>query len=166
VARLVAQWLSERLGQQFVIENRGGAGTPIGTDAVAHAALDGYTLLLAGPPAAINATLYGNLNYNFIRDLAPVAGIEGMPLIMAVRFHGKDYLSNERWGQRTLVRARVTLRRSARSGRTFQVSHAFSAVTGRDGAPWPGKKTNVRYVLFGRPSCPLSFSSDSNRAVL
>jgi tripartite-type tricarboxylate transporter receptor subunit TctC len=84
VARLIGQWLSERLGQQFIIENRPGAGTNIGTDAVAHAAPDGYTLLLAGSPAAINATLYDNLNFNFIRDIAPVAGIERMPLVMVV----------------------------------------------------------------------------------
>jgi tripartite-type tricarboxylate transporter receptor subunit TctC len=84
VARLIGQWLSERFGQQFIIENRPGAGTNIGTDVVAHAPADGYTLLLAGSPAAINATLYDNLNFNFIRDITPVAGIERMPLIMAV----------------------------------------------------------------------------------
>jgi tripartite-type tricarboxylate transporter receptor subunit TctC len=84
VARLIGQWLSERFGQQFIIENRPGAGTNIGTDVVAHSPADGYTLLLAGSPAAINATLYDNLNFNFMRDIAPVAGIERMPLIMAV----------------------------------------------------------------------------------
>ena len=84
VARLIGQWLSERFGQQFIIENRPGAGTNIGTDVVAHSPADGYTLLLAGSPAAINATLYDNLNFNFLRDIAPVAGIERMPLIMAV----------------------------------------------------------------------------------
>ena len=83
-ARLVAQWLSEHLGQQFIIDNRPGAATNIGTDLVAHAPADGYTLLLAGSPAAINATLYDNLNFNFVRDIAPVASIERMPLIMAV----------------------------------------------------------------------------------
>ena len=84
VARLIGQWLSERFGQQFIIENRPGAGTNIGTDVVAHAPADGYTLLLAGSPAAINATLYDNLTFNFIRDIAPVASIERMPLVMAV----------------------------------------------------------------------------------
>src|SRR5262245_51920655 len=74
-ARLVGQWLSERLGQQFVIENRPGSGSNIGTEAVVRAPADGYTLLLASPPAAINATLYEKLNFNFIRDIAPVAGI-------------------------------------------------------------------------------------------
>ncbi len=84
VGRLVAKSLSERLGQQLVIENRGGAGTNIGIGAVAHAAPDGYTLLLAGSPGAINATLYNNLDFNFATDIAPVASIERAPLIMAV----------------------------------------------------------------------------------
>jgi tripartite-type tricarboxylate transporter receptor subunit TctC len=74
-ARLIGQSLSERLGQQFVIENRPGAGTNIGTEAVVNAAPDGYTLLLVGNPNAVNATLYEKLNYNFIRDIAPVATI-------------------------------------------------------------------------------------------
>jgi tripartite-type tricarboxylate transporter receptor subunit TctC len=83
-ARLVGQWLSERLGQPFVIENRSGAGTNIGTEAVVRAPADGYTLLLAGTPNAINATLYDKLNYNFIRDIAPVAGIIREPNVMVL----------------------------------------------------------------------------------
>jgi tripartite-type tricarboxylate transporter receptor subunit TctC len=75
VARLLGQWLSERLGQAFVIEIRSGAGGNIATEAVAKAPPDGYTLLLAGLPNAINATLYDKLNFNFLRDIAPVAGI-------------------------------------------------------------------------------------------
>jgi tripartite-type tricarboxylate transporter receptor subunit TctC len=73
--RVIAQWLSERLGQPFVIENRPGANTNIGTEAVARATADGYTLLLFSPAAAINATMYQKLNYNFIHDIAPVAGL-------------------------------------------------------------------------------------------
>jgi tripartite-type tricarboxylate transporter receptor subunit TctC len=84
VARLIANALSKRLGQQFVVENRGGAGTNLGTGLVAHALPDGYTLLLAGSPGAINATLYPNLDFSFARDIAPVASIERAPLIMAV----------------------------------------------------------------------------------
>ena len=72
IARLIGQWLSERLGQQFIIENRPGAGGNIATEAVVRAPADGYTLLLVNPPNAINATLYDKLNYNFIRDIAPV----------------------------------------------------------------------------------------------
>jgi tripartite-type tricarboxylate transporter receptor subunit TctC len=74
-ARLIGQWLSERLGQQFVIENRPGAGTNIATEAVVRAPADGYTLLLVTASNAFNATLYDKLNFNFIRDIAPVAGI-------------------------------------------------------------------------------------------
>jgi tripartite-type tricarboxylate transporter receptor subunit TctC len=84
VARLMGQWLSERLGQPFVIENRPGAGTNIATEAVVNAPPDGYTLLLANLANAINATLYDKLNFNFIRDIAPVAGISQAPLIMVV----------------------------------------------------------------------------------
>jgi tripartite-type tricarboxylate transporter receptor subunit TctC len=84
VARLIGQWLSERLAQSFVIENRPGAASNIATAAVANAAPDGYTLLLAGVSNAINATLYDNLSFSFVRDIAPVAGIIRVPNIMVV----------------------------------------------------------------------------------
>jgi tripartite-type tricarboxylate transporter receptor subunit TctC len=84
VARLMGQWLSERLGQQFVIENRPGAGSNIGTEVAVRAPPDGYTLLLANTTNAINATLYDNLNFNFIRDIAPVASIVRGPNVMEV----------------------------------------------------------------------------------
>jgi tripartite-type tricarboxylate transporter receptor subunit TctC len=84
LARLIGQWLAERLGQPFVIENRPGAAGNIGTEAVVKSPPDGYTLLLAGTPNTINATLYDKLNFNFIRDIAPVAGIVRFPLVMAV----------------------------------------------------------------------------------
>jgi tripartite-type tricarboxylate transporter receptor subunit TctC len=84
VARIVGQWLLERLGQPFVIENRPGAGGNVGTEAVVRAPPDGYTLLLIGAPNAINATLYDKLNFNFIRDIAPVGGIMGVPNAMVV----------------------------------------------------------------------------------
>jgi tripartite-type tricarboxylate transporter receptor subunit TctC len=83
-ARVMGQWLSERLGQQFVIENRPGASTNVATEVVVRAPADGYTLLLVGLASAINATLYEKLNFNFIRDIAPVAGIIGGPLVMVV----------------------------------------------------------------------------------
>ena len=76
----MGQWLSERLGQPFVIENRPGAGSNIGTEAVVQAPPDGYTLLLVGSTNAINATLYDKLNFNFIRDIAPVASIIRVPI--------------------------------------------------------------------------------------
>jgi tripartite-type tricarboxylate transporter receptor subunit TctC len=83
-ARLMGQWLSERLGQQFIVENRPGAGGNIGTEAVVRAQPDGYTLLLAATPNAINATLYDKLNFDFIRDIAPVAGIVHGPQVMVL----------------------------------------------------------------------------------
>jgi tripartite-type tricarboxylate transporter receptor subunit TctC len=84
VARLIGQSLSERLGQSFVIENRSGAASNIATEAVVRAPADGYTLLLVTAPNAINATLYDRLSFNFIRDIAPVAAIVHVPLVMEV----------------------------------------------------------------------------------
>ncbi len=91
VARLIGPWLSERLGQPFVVESRPGAGTNVGTDAVVRSSPDGYTLLLFDPAAAINATLYDKLNFNFIRDVAPIACIFLTPLVIVVNpsFPGK-----------------------------------------------------------------------------
>jgi tripartite-type tricarboxylate transporter receptor subunit TctC len=84
VARLVGQWLSERIGQQFVVENRAGGSNNIGTEAVIRSAPDGYTLLVANNVNAINASLFKKLNYVFTRDIAPVAGIMSVPLFMEV----------------------------------------------------------------------------------
>jgi tripartite-type tricarboxylate transporter receptor subunit TctC len=84
VGRLMAQWLSERLGQQFIVDNRPGAGTNIAAEAVVRAAPDGYTLLWITTANASNATLYDKLNFNFIRDIAPVANINGLPFVMEV----------------------------------------------------------------------------------
>jgi tripartite-type tricarboxylate transporter receptor subunit TctC len=84
LVRLIGQWLSERLGQPFVVENRPGGGTNIGTEAVVRASADGYTLLWAASPNAINATLYDKLNFNFIRDIAPVASLLRVPFVMLV----------------------------------------------------------------------------------
>ena len=83
-ARLIADWLSKRLNQSFVVENRPGAASNIATQYVVHSAADGYTLLLVPTPAAINATLYQHLDFNFIRDIAPVAGIVRAPEVMVV----------------------------------------------------------------------------------
>jgi tripartite-type tricarboxylate transporter receptor subunit TctC len=83
-ARVIGQWLSERLGQQFIIENRPGAATNIATEAVARAAADGYTLLLATAANAINATYYDKLNFDFIQDIAPVATVMRVPLVMVI----------------------------------------------------------------------------------
>jgi tripartite-type tricarboxylate transporter receptor subunit TctC len=83
-ARLIGQWLSERLGQPFVVENRAGGGGNIGTEAVVRAAADGHTLLLVSVPNATNATLYEKLNYNFLRDIAPIGGVARIPNVLVV----------------------------------------------------------------------------------
>ena len=83
-ARLIGQWLSEHLGQQFVIENRPGAGTNIGTEAAVRSPADGYTLLISGSNAAINPSLFANLNFNFIHDTAPIGSIVRVPQLMQV----------------------------------------------------------------------------------
>ena len=84
IARLMGQWLSERLGRPFIVENRPGAGGNVGTEAVVRATADGYTLLQVGGQDAVNATLYQNLNFNFIRDMAPVIGIMRVPGALVV----------------------------------------------------------------------------------
>ena len=84
LARLMSQWLAERLGQTIIIENRAGAGGNVGTEAVVKASPDGYTLLKVVPANTVNDTLYQNLNFNFIRDIAPVAGMVQMPNVLEV----------------------------------------------------------------------------------
>ena len=84
IARLIGQWLAEHFGQPFVVDNRPGAGSNIGTEAVVRASADGYTLLLVSASNAINATLYDKLNFNFIHDIAPIAGLFRGPNVMVV----------------------------------------------------------------------------------
>src|SRR5579859_1419804 len=83
-ARLIGQWLSERLGQNFIIEDRPGADGNIGTEVVVNSPPDGHTLLLATVPNAVNATLYRNLKFNFIRDIAPVSGVIRVPMVVLI----------------------------------------------------------------------------------
>jgi tripartite-type tricarboxylate transporter receptor subunit TctC len=83
-ARLIGQWLSQHLGAPFVVENRPGAASNIATEQVVHAPPDGYTLVMMGPPAVLNTSLYHNLNFSFVRDIAPVAGIVRAPEVMLV----------------------------------------------------------------------------------
>ena len=107
MARLIGQSQSERLGQSFVIENRPGAGSNISTETAVRAAPDGYTLLMATIPNAVNAALYETLNYNFIRDITPVATINRVPNVMAVppSFSAKTILSSSPMPRQTQARS-------------------------------------------------------------
>jgi tripartite-type tricarboxylate transporter receptor subunit TctC len=120
VARLIGQWLSERLGQQFVIDNRPGASGNIGTELVVRAPPDGYTLLLALSSDAISATLYKDLQFNFIRDITPVAGIVRVPNVMEVNpsFPAKTVPEFIAYPRSAVLRLRCRSRRtrSSRSG--------------------------------------------------
>ena len=113
VARLMGQWLSERLGQQFLVENRPGAGGNIGTEVVVRSPADGYTLLLVGPPNAINTTLYDKLSFNFLRDIAPVAGITRERLVMVVHPSFPARRSPSSWPTPRRTRVRLVWRRRA-----------------------------------------------------
>ena len=114
VARLIGQWLSERLGQPFIIEIRPGASTNIATEVAVRAPADGYTLLLVTPSAAINATLYDNLHFNFIHDIAPIATVMRAPYVLVINpsvpastfpdfFTPKPIQARSRWRPRALA---------------------------------------------------------------
>lgn len=110
LARLIGQWLSQRLGYQFVIENRPGAGSNLATEAVVRAPPDGHTLLLVGTPNAINATLYDNQNFDFIRDIAPVASLIRGALVMLVhpsRFQPRRFPSSSPTSRRIRASSRM-----------------------------------------------------------
>jgi Tripartite tricarboxylate transporter family receptor len=133
LARLVAQWLPERLGQPFVIENRPGAGTNIATEAVVRAPPDGYTLLQTSTPAAINATLYNKLNFNVIQDIAPIAASPARPTSWRyIRlFQPRRFVSSSgRWRRRPGDIAWRPDRRNYPSGVTCARPHRCLIVTG------------------------------------
>jgi tripartite-type tricarboxylate transporter receptor subunit TctC len=171
VARLIGQWLSERVGQPFVIENRPGGGGSIGTELVVKSPPDGYTLLLASTPNTINATLYQKLNFNFIRDMVPVAGIIRNGLVMVVHpsFPAKtvpEFIAYAKANPRKLNMA------SPGNGSTNHVSgELFKMMTGvdmvhvpyRSGGPaltdllggqvqvmFPATVSSVEYIRAGR----------------
>ena len=152
LARLIGQWLSERLGQPFVIESRAGGGTNIGTEAVVRAPADGYTLLLVSPANAINATLYDKLNYNFIRDIAPVTGLARISnaLVVHPSFPAKtvpDFIAYARANPRKINMA---------SGGNGTASHVagelFKMMTGIDmvHVPYRGAATALTDLLGGQ----------------
>ncbi len=152
VGRLVGQWLSERLGQPFVIEDRGGAGSNLGTEVVVNAAPDGYTLLLDGSSNAVNATLYPDLSFNFLRDIAPVASVFRAPHIMEVSpdFPAKtvpDFIAYAKAHPGTLNVA------SAGTGTTSHLAgELFKLMTGVDMAhvPYRGAAPAIADLLGGQ----------------
>ena len=151
-ARLMAQWLSERLGQSFIIENRPGASTNIGIEAVAHAAPDGYTLLLIPASVTVNATLFEKLNFNFIRDIAPVASISRVPLVMEVNLSVPATTVPEFITYAKSNRGKVTMA----SGGTGSTSHVggelFKIMTGIDmlHVPYRGGAPALTDLLGGQ----------------
>jgi tripartite-type tricarboxylate transporter receptor subunit TctC len=132
VARLLGQALSERLGQPLVIENRPGAGSNVGTEVVVRAPPDGYTLLMVGAPNAINATLYEKLPFNFIRDIAPVAGILSMPNVMEVNPSLPVKTVSEFIAYARAHPGKVAMASAGTGGATHVAGELFKAMTGVD----------------------------------
>jgi tripartite-type tricarboxylate transporter receptor subunit TctC len=169
LARLIGQWLGERLGQQFVVENRTGAGSNIATEAVVHAPPDGYTLLLASMGNAVNASLYEKLTYDFLRDSAPVAGISREPLGMEVHpsFPARtvaEFISYAKANPGKINYA------SAGSGTSLHMAgELFKMMTGTDmvHVPYRGSPPALTDLLGGQVQmmfCPLPSSLDYVRA--
>ena len=167
VARLIGQWLSERLGQPFVIENRPGAGGNIATEAVVHASPDGYTLLLVGPPHAINATLYDKLNFNFIRDIAPVASIsrEHNVIVVHPSFPVRTVLEFIAYAKANP--GKVNMASAGIGAGTHVCGELFKVMTGANmvHVPYRGTGPALTDLLGGQGKTPLCFfgSSDNMR---
>jgi tripartite-type tricarboxylate transporter receptor subunit TctC len=130
IARLIGQWLSERLAQPFIIENRPGASSNIATEAVVHAAPDGYTLLMFDPSPAVNATFYDKLNFDFLRDIAPVASIIRVPMVMVTNpaFAAKTVPEFIAYSKRNP--AKVNMASAGIGGVTHVAGELFKMMTG------------------------------------
>jgi tripartite-type tricarboxylate transporter receptor subunit TctC len=152
VARLIGQWLSERLGQPFVIENRPGAGTNLGTEAAVRAAPDGYTLLIATTAGAINATLYDKLNFNFISDIAPVAGITRVPNVMLVNssFPAKTVLEFIAYAKANP--GKLNMASSGQGTSTHMAGELFKMMAGIDvvDVPYRGEAPAITDLIGGQ----------------
>jgi tripartite-type tricarboxylate transporter receptor subunit TctC len=152
VARLMGQWLSERFGRPFIIENRPGAGTNIATEAVIRASPDGHTLLLVGISQSVNATLYDKLNFNFIRDIAPVAGIIRTPIVMEVNLAVPAKTVHEFIGYAKANPGKINMA-SAGNGVTSHVSgELFKMMTGVNmvHVPYRGAAPALTDLLAGQ----------------
>jgi tripartite-type tricarboxylate transporter receptor subunit TctC len=151
-ARLIGQRLSERLGQQFVIENKAGAGNNIGTEAVVNAAPDGYTVLLVNPANAINASLYAKLNFNFIRDIAPVAGFARVPNVMVVPLDFPAQTVAEFIAYAKANPGKVNMASSGNGTSIHLSGELFKAMTGVDmqHVPYRGSAPAITDLLGGR----------------
>jgi tripartite-type tricarboxylate transporter receptor subunit TctC len=152
LARLIGQRLSERLGQPFVIENKPGAGNNIGTEAVVNAAPDGYTLLLVNPANAINASLYAKLNFDFLRDIAPVAGFARVPNVMVVPldFPAKNVAEFIAYAKANPGKVNMA---SSGNGTSIHLSgELFKAMTGvqMQHVPYRGSAPAITDLLGGR----------------
>src|ERR1700726_4152308 len=151
LARIMGQYLSEHLGQQFVIDNRPGAGNNIGTEVVVNSPPDGYTLLLANPANGINATLYKKLPFNFLRDIAPVAGITRVPNVMEVNpnFPAKTVAEFIAYGKTNPGKINMA---SSGNGTSVHLSgELFMAMTGlkMTHAPYRGAGPAITDLLAG-----------------
>jgi tripartite-type tricarboxylate transporter receptor subunit TctC len=152
LARLMGQWLSERLGQPFVIENRPGAGSNIGTEAVVRALPDGYTLLLCAPANVINATLYENLNFNFIRDITPVASISRTSQVLEVNPTFPATTVPEFIAYAKANSGKVNMASSGNGGAPHLAGELFKMMTGVDmlHVPYRGSAAALNDLLGGQ----------------
>lgn len=151
-ARLIAPWLSERLGQQFLVENRPGASSNIATADVAHAAADGYTLLQAGDPNAFNATLYHKLSFDFIRDFVPVASVVRAPFVMVVNPSSPARTVAEFIAYAKANAGKLNMGASGVGGPTQLYGELFKAMTGIDmvAVPYRGVGMALPDLISGR----------------
>ena len=164
-ARLIGQWLSERLSQQFIIDNRVGFAGNIAAEAVVRAPADGYTLLMVGAPNAINATLYDNLNFNFIRDFAPVAGIMRVPLVMVTNrsFPAKtvpEFIAHAKANPR-----RINMGSAGIGSTSHLAGELFKSMAGVDliHVPYRGNAPALTEVTAGRVDMIFDQPASSNR---
>jgi tripartite-type tricarboxylate transporter receptor subunit TctC len=162
-ARVIGQWLSERLGQQFFIENRPGAGSNNAAEVVVKSAADGYTLYLSGLPNAISATLYDNLNFNFIRDIAPVAGIVRLPLVMVAHPSVPARTGPEFIAYAKANPGKINMATAGAGSVTHMCGELFKMMTGVNvlHVPYRGGAPAITDLLGGQVQAMFSPMSDS-----